>query len=75
MTLLFINARLIDPEAGTDSLGVLLVQDGKIAEILSEGTEPGQLFRARNIDAEAVEVVDCDGKCLAPGIVDLGVKV
>lgn len=75
MTLLFINARLIDPEAGTDSLGVLLVQDGKIAEILSEGTEPGQLFRARNIDAEAVEVVDCDGKCLAPGIVDIGVKV
>ena len=75
MTLLFINARLIDPEAGTDSLGALLVQDGKIAEILPAGTEPGQLFRARNIDAEAVEVVDCEGKCLAPGIVDIGVKV
>ena len=75
MTLLFINARLIDPEAGTDSLGALLVQDGKIAEILPAGTEPGQLFRARNIEASEVEVGDCEGKCLAPGIVDIGVKV
>ncbi|WP_375698265.1 dihydroorotase [Pseudophaeobacter sp. TrK17] len=75
MTLFFINARLIDPEAGTDSLGGLLVQDGKIAELLPEGTEPAQLFRARNIDASAVEIIDCEGKCLAPGIVDIGVKV
>ena len=75
MTLLFTNARLIDPEAGTDSLGALLVQDGKIAEILPEGTEPGQLFRARNIDENSAEVVDCRAKCLAPGIVDIGVKV
>ncbi|MEP2718726.1 MAG: dihydroorotase, partial [Pseudophaeobacter sp.] len=70
MTLLFINARLIDPEAGTDSPGALLVQDGKIAEVLAEGTEPAQLFRARNIEANEVEVIDCEGKCLAPGIVD-----
>ncbi|CUH87734.1 Dihydroorotase [Phaeobacter sp. CECT 5382] len=75
MTLLFTNARLINPEAGTDSLGALLVQDGKIAETLPEGTEPAQLFRARNIDASAVEIIDCGGKCLAPGIVDIGVKV
>lgn len=75
MTLLFINARLIDPEAGTDSLGALLVQDGVIAEVLPEGMEPGQLFRARNIDEASAQVVDCGGKCLAPGIVDIGVKV
>ena len=75
MTLLFTNARLINPEAGTDSLGALLVQDGQIAEILTEGTEPAQLFRARNIDGDDVEIIDCHGKCLAPGIVDIGVKV
>jgi dihydroorotase len=75
MTLLFTNARLIDPEAGTDALGDLLVQEGKIAELLPEGTEPEQLFRARNIDESSAEVVDCGGKCLAPGIVDIGVKV
>jgi dihydroorotase len=75
MTLLFTNARLIDPEAGTDSLGALLVQDGMITEVLPEGTDPAQLFRERNIDAGSVEIIDCAGKCLAPGIIDIGVKV
>lgn len=58
--LLFHNARLIDPEAGTDALGNLGVVDGKI--VGPQGMD----------DAE---VVDCRGKCLAPGIVDIGVKV
>ena len=75
MTTLFINARLIDPEAGTDAPGAVLIADGMIAEILPEGTQPEHLFRGRNIDPETVDVVDCGGKCLAPGIVDIGVKV
>ena len=58
--LLFKNARLIDPEAGTDTLGTLAVRDGQIAG-------PTGMDDAR--------VIDCDGKCLAPGIVDIGVKV
>jgi dihydroorotase len=75
MTTLFINARLIDPEAGTDAPGGVLVADGQIAEILPERTDPAQLFRARNIDPAKADVVDSGGKCLAPGIVDIGVKV
>lgn len=59
MRILFENARLIDPETGTDSLGSLMIADGVIVE--TSGT--------------ADEVVDCGGKCLAPGIVDIGVKV
>ena len=58
----FHNARLIDPEAGTDSLGTLLVRDGVIAT--RDGACP-----------ERAVPVDCGGKCLAPGIVDLGVLV
>ena len=57
----FTNARLIDPEAGTDSIGWLRVVDGVIAEI-------------DNGDAPKTGL-DCNGKCLAPGIVDIGVKV
>ena len=57
---LFQNARLIDPERGTDMIGTLAVRDGAIAG-------PSGMDDA--------EVVDCGGKCLAPGIVDLGVKV
>jgi len=65
MTLHFINAQLIDPEAGTVTRGTLRVEDGKIAAVLDD-TAP--------IPGDA-QVVDCGGKYLAPGIVDLGVKV
>ncbi|WP_234853936.1 dihydroorotase [Paracoccus everestensis] len=61
-TLCFQNARLIDPEAQTDATGSLLVRDGMI-----EG-----------IDADAPEdatVIDCNGRALAPGIIDWGVKI
>lgn len=58
------NARLIDPEQGTDTRGWLLIEHGKIAATGNDAATP-----------EAEERVDCAGKCLAPGIVDLGVKV
>lgn len=72
---LFQNARLIDPEAGTDMQGHLLVRDGKIDEILPEHIEFDAMFRARNIMPADVTVMDCNNRCLAPGIVDIGVKV
>jgi len=62
---LFLHARLIDPAGGTDREGHLLVEDGRIADIVHEGTP----------EVSGAEVTDCAGLCLAPGIVDLGVKV
>ena len=59
MRTLFENARLIDPEAGTDTLGSLMVEDGSIVDV----------------GGKADQEIDCRGKCLAPGIVDIGVKV
>ena len=61
-TLHFANARLIDPEAGTDGPGSLTVRDGAI--LGRDATAP-----------KGAEVVDCAGRCLAPGIVDWGVKI
>lgn len=58
--LLFKNARLIDPETGAETMGTLGVADGKI--IGAQGMDDAQL-------------IDCERKCLAPGIVDIGVKV
>ncbi len=55
----FRNARLIDPEKGTVETGELHVAGGRIVESAPAGAT----------------VVDCDGLCLAPGIVDIGVKV
>jgi dihydroorotase len=68
MTTLLTNARLIDPEAGTDMRGAVLIEDGVIARIFDtpDGL-PGKSPTLRRRDA--------DGKCLAPGIVDLGVKI
>ncbi|MEL6571735.1 MAG: dihydroorotase [Pseudomonadota bacterium] len=62
---LFTNARLIDPVALSDSIGALLVEDGRISEV----------FEIPAPDVTGPQVIDCDGKCLAPGIVDIGVKV
>jgi dihydroorotase len=64
MTLLFTNARLIDPEALTDAPGSLLVQGGTIAGPWTGAKPP-----------KGATVVDCGGRCLAPGIVDWGVKI
>ncbi len=66
MSTLFTNARLIDPEAGTETLGALLVEDGKIAEIFDVPVPEVRPTQGRQ---------DADGKYLAPGIIDIGVKV
>lgn len=63
MTLTFINALVIDPEAGTERSGWLRVKDGLIADMGTKAPKGGG------------KTVDCKGACLAPGIVDLGVKV
>ena len=75
MSTLFINARLIDPEAGTDDLGSLLTRHGQIVARTNgdEGVET--ILAAHGLAAADVQVVDCGGKCIAPGIVDIGVKV
>ncbi len=59
MTVL-VNVRLIDPERDRVVAGGLVISGGVIAEVF-EGPRPGG--------------VDCGGMALAPGIVDLGVKV
>lgn len=62
MILHFQNARLIDPEALTDEPGSLTVQDSLIVAVDDDAPEGST-------------VIDCGGRCLAPGIVDWGVKI
>ncbi|MEM1266042.1 MAG: dihydroorotase, partial [Pseudomonadota bacterium] len=56
------NARLIDPEADVERHGRVRIEDSRIAEIVED----------RGVPAGAL---DCQGKALAPGIVDIGVKI
>ena len=57
---LIVNARLLDPASGLDAPGALLVRDGVI---LDHGASVGT--------PEGATVIDADGACLAPGLVDL----
>ena len=61
---LFRNARLIDPVAGTVTPGALVVEAGLITAVGPEVAVP-----------DGAELVDCGGQFLAPGLVDIGVKV
>jgi dihydroorotase len=62
MTTLLTNALLIDPERLTETTGSLLIENGLIAALNAPAPK-------------GATTIDCHGKCLAPGIVDLGVKI
>lgn len=61
----YINARLFDPESGLDQKGELLTVGDRIADfgasLFAEGTPQG------------VQVVDCKGHLLTPGLLDIQV--
>ncbi|MGB0252421.1 MAG: dihydroorotase, partial [Paracoccaceae bacterium] len=59
MSILFKNAQIIDPTADDVTTRDLMVRDGKIVDP----------------SGKAETVIECSGKYLAPGIVDIGVKV
>ncbi|WP_136441820.1 dihydroorotase [Pacificoceanicola onchidii] len=63
------NARLIDPEADSITEGALVLEHGKIAKVLTQSTD------ITEEKFTAVNSVDCGGALLAPGIIDIGVKV
>ncbi len=62
MTLHLTNARLIDPESLTETLGSITLHDGLIAAINAPAPK-------------SATIIDCGGHALAPGIVDWGVKI
>ncbi|MDR3497068.1 MAG: dihydroorotase [Ancalomicrobiaceae bacterium] len=63
----FSSARVIDPARGLDAPGAVLVAEGRIIaagpEVLNQGTPDGW------------EIVDCAGKIVAPGLVDMRVFI
>ena len=63
----YVNARLLDPASGLDAKGALLTNGETIADV-----GPG-LFQG-GVPA-GIEIVDCGGHCLAPGLVDMRVQL
>ena len=61
--LALLNARLIDPAAGTQTRGGLLIIDGLIADL-------GGAVTRDSVPADAA-IIDCAGDMVAPGLIDM----
>ena len=66
MKTLFSNARIINPETLSDTLGSVLIENETIT---------GVYYNNPSFDFKIDKVIDCEQNCLAPGIVDIGVKI
>ena len=64
--LALINARLVDPASGYDGLGAVRIAGGLIEDVV-QGAAP-------ETPSGDIEVIDCEGAMLAPGLVDIRVK-
>src|SRR5512138_2800839 len=69
MALLFKNARVLDPGSGTDAVMDLLVSGDKIEE-MGKGI-PDSKARDSAPSFGPAEVIDCAGKLLVPGLIDM----
>lgn len=63
----YVNARLLDPASGLDAMGGVLTEDETIVQV------GAGLFT--DAVPEDAKVIDCQGKCLAPGLVDMRVHM
>jgi dihydroorotase len=63
----YVNARLLDPASGLDAPGALYAEGGVIRDL-------GPRLFAEGVP-EGIDVVDCAGACLAPGLVDMRVQL
>ena len=63
----YVNARLLDPATGLDAMGGVL-SEGEVITQVGEG-----LF-ADAVPDDA-KVIDCQGQCLSPGLVDMRVHM
>ena len=62
----YVNARIIDPATNTDMPGALLTDGEKIIDVGAD------LFS--DDPPKEIEVIDCKGSCLSPGLVDIRVQ-
>ena len=63
----YVNARLLDPVAGLDTAGGILTDGEAITDV-----GPGV---TKKKSPKGARIVDCHGKCLSPGLVDIRVEL
>ncbi len=67
MSVAYLNARVIDPANGMDQTGGVLIRDGVIAGAGADVT-------SASVGTDT-QIVDCGGRVLAPGLIDMRVFV
>ncbi len=63
----YVGARLLDPASGLDAIGGVLTE-GEIIKAVGPKV-------SADLALEGVTVIDCDGLCLAPGLIDMRVHL
>ena len=63
----YVNARLLDPAAGLDTAGGVLTDGEAITDV-----GPGVTKKKA---PKGARIIDCHGKCLSPGLVDIRVEL
>jgi len=76
MSILFKNARVVDPESGIDAQMDVLVEHGKIKEMgqgipEAKGLGSRSPGRGGGPSSAGGEIIDCKGKILVPGLFDM----
>ena len=62
---ILINCRIIDPYSQYDEIGEVIIKNGKIYDFGANVSD--------NHDIKNLETIDCKGKVLAPGLIDMQV--
>ena len=70
MNILIKKGHIIDPSQGIDSIGDVLIEDGKIKEIIAKSREQ----RAESKDSE-LRTIDATGMYIIPGLIDMHVHL
>jgi len=63
----YVNARLLDPASGLDAMGGVLTE-GEFIVAAGEDLFSGSI-------PEDATIIDCHGKCLSPGLVDIRIQI
>lgn len=71
MAILLKGARALDPQVGLDAVADVIIDEGKIAEVSVESLDPQAGFNGVPFE----EIIECEGKMLVPGLVDVHVHL
>lgn len=69
------NGFLIDPASGTEGYKDILIKGSKVIRIAPQGMLEGKAFLGEDAEqgTEDITIIDLNGQCVAPGLVDVHV--